>query len=111
MTILKCAPHTARMIIINIGDELDTNYRLLPGGPDAPAVEVPESVLQIDFVKSLIKLGDIVVVHQFADEEPEVEMAGVDIDSLRKQCDLLGIEYTRKWDEAKLQMAIDAATK
>ena len=110
MTILKCAPHTARMIIINIGDELDTNYRLLPGGPDAPAIEVPDSVLQIEFVKSLIKLGDIVVVHQFIDEEPIGEMAGVDIDSLRKQCDLLGIDYTPKWGATKLQQAIDAAS-
>lgn len=110
MTILKCAPHTARMIIINIGDEMETNYRLLPGGPDAPAIEVPESVLQIDFVKSLIKLGDIVVVHQFADEEPADEMMGVDIDTLRKQCDLLGIDYTPRWGAAKLQQAIDAAS-
>lgn len=110
MAILKCAPHTARMIIINIGDELDTNYRLLPGGPDAPTIEVPESVLQIDFVKSLIKLGDIVVVHQFADEEPADEMTTAHIDLLRAKCDGLGIDYTSRWGATKLQQAIDAAS-
>ena len=105
MTVIKCGANTARKIIINIGDKDETQYTLLPGGVDAPAIEVPASVVGIEFVKDLISTGDIVVVgndHTVSESD--------NIDSLRNQCKLLGIDYGKNWNESKLQQAIDEAT-
>lgn len=99
MTVIKCGANTARKIVINIGDKDETQYALLPGGVDAPAIEVPSSVLDIEFVKNLINSGDIVVVNN--------EPVSDNIENLRNQCKLLGIKYEKNWTESKLQEAIN----
>jgi len=48
----------ARLITINhlVGDK-ETSYPILPG--ENPAVEVPDAAAKIDFVKALLKNGDL----------------------------------------------------
>jgi hypothetical protein len=103
MTVIKCGVNTARKIVINVGDKDETQYALLPGGADAPEVEVPPSVLDIEFVKGLINSGDIVVVKSEATTD--------NIENLRNQCKLLGIKFERNWSESKLQEAINKFTE
>lgn len=48
----------ARLITINhLVDGVETSYPVLPG--ENPAVEVPDAVAKIDFVKALLKNGDL----------------------------------------------------
>lgn len=66
----------ARLITINhLVDGVETSYPILPG--ENPAVEVPDAVAKIDFVKALLKNGDLRRVG--ADELPadEAEAAPV----------------------------------
>jgi hypothetical protein len=103
MTAIKCGVNTARKIVINIGDKDETQYVLLPGGTDAPTIEVPSSVLDIEFVKSLIDTGDIVIV--------KGESVSDNIENLRNQCKLLGIKYEKNWSENRLREAINKFTE
>ncbi|MFL1558582.1 hypothetical protein [Pseudomonas sp. O11] len=58
----------ARLITINhLVGEKETGYPILPG--ENPAVEVPDEVAKIDFVKALLKNGDLRRVS--ADELPD----------------------------------------
>lgn len=48
----------ARLITINhLVGETETSYKILPG--ENPAVEVPDGVAKIDFVKALLENGDL----------------------------------------------------
>ena len=48
----------ARLITINhLVGEKETSYQILPG--ENPAVEVPDEVAKIDFVKALLQNGDL----------------------------------------------------
>lgn len=60
----------ARLITINhLVDGVETSYPILPG--ENPAVEVPDEAAKIDFVKALLKNGDLRRVG--ADELPADE--------------------------------------
>lgn len=62
----------ARLITINhLVEGVETSYPILPG--ENPAVEVPDAVAKIDFVKALLKSGDLRVADA---DEAEVEEAG-----------------------------------
>jgi hypothetical protein len=64
----------ARLITINhlVGDK-ETSYPILPG--ENPAVEVPDAVAKIDFVKALIQNGDLRVADAGEAEAEEAEEA------------------------------------
>jgi hypothetical protein len=60
----------ARLITINhLVGETEASYKILPG--ENPAVEVPDEVAKIDFVKALLQNGDLRRVG--ADELPSEE--------------------------------------
>lgn len=60
----------ARLITVNhLVDGVETSYPILPG--ENPAVEVPDDVAKIDFVKALLQNGDLRRVG--ADELPDKE--------------------------------------
>lgn len=64
----------ARLITINhLVDDKETSYRILPG--ENPAVEVPDAVAKIDFVKALLKNGDLRRVGADDLEDGEAEQA------------------------------------
>lgn len=96
----------ARLITINhLVGETETSYPILPG--ENPAVEVPDAVKKIDFVKALIKSGDLRVVDG-AEEEGD-EGGGVDMDALRAEAAELGIEVGSRWGEKRLREEIAKA--
>ena len=64
----------ARLITINhLVDGTETSYPILPG--ENPAVEVPDAVAKIDFVKALLQNGDLRRVGADELEDGEAEQA------------------------------------
>ena len=109
--LLKCSVNTARMITIN-DSELDEKgrrvcYNLRPGGADAEVVAVPDRLVSTAFVQALIKSGDII---NTGAGEPDAPTEVETLDSLRLQCDTLGISYDKRWKAARLQAEIDKVT-
>lgn len=99
----------ARLITINhLVEGVETSYPILPG--ENPAVEVPDAVKKIDFVKALIKNGDLRVSDA---DEAGVDDEGDDgdVDALRIQATELGIEFTERWGAKRLQAEIAKASK
>ncbi|MFL1549755.1 hypothetical protein ACI77I_11715 [Pseudomonas sp. D47] len=98
----------ARLITINhLVGEKETSYPILPG--ENPAVEVPDAVAKIDFVKALLKNGDLrrVGADELAGDEEEEEE--VDLDALRAEAAELGIEVSNRWAEKRLREEIAKA--
>lgn len=101
----------ARLITINVAGEKGerpTIYRILPG--DNPAVEVPDAVCKMPFVRALIEAGDLSV--ELADDEPAASVdqgESADIESLREQAEGLGINVDKRWSAKRLQAEIDKA--
>jgi len=98
----------ARLITINhLVDGVETSYPILPG--ENPAVEVPDAVAKIDFVKALLKNGDLRRVG--ADElDAEEDDDGDDvITQLRDEAIELGIEVNGRWGEKRLREEIAKA--
>ncbi|EPT3121735.1 hypothetical protein ACVQEB_003958 [Pseudomonas aeruginosa] len=95
----------ARLITIKhkAGDEL-VSYQILPG--ENPAVEVPDAVAKIDFVKALLENGDLrrVGADELGDEDED------DIDALREQAGRAGIKVNKTWGAARLREEIAKAT-
>ena len=93
----------ARLITINHRDGDEVNqYRILPG--ENPAVEVPDAVAKIDFVKALLKNGDLRRVG--ADE---LEAEDSDDEDLAAQAEALGIKVNKTWGENRLREEIAKA--
>lgn len=96
----------ARLITINhLVDDKETSYPILPG--ENPAVEVPDAVAKIDFVKALLKNGDLrrVGADELENEEEEDED---DLEALRAEAAELGIEVGR-WGAPRLRTEIAKA--
>jgi len=96
----------ARLITINhLVGEKETSYPILPG--ENPAVEVPDAVAKIDFVKALLKNGDLrrVGADELENEEEEDED---DLEALRAEAVELGIEVGR-WGAPRLRTEIAKA--
>jgi len=106
--ILKCGFTTARKITINDTEKDEKGhkktYNLIPGGGE---VHVPDRLVKSKFVQALIASGDIVNLGQ---AEADAPTAGEELEALRQQCDLLGIEYDGRWKAGRLQAEIDKAT-
>jgi hypothetical protein len=93
----------ARLITINhLVDGTETSYPILPG--ENPAVEVPDAVAKIDFVKALLKNGDLRRVG--ADE---LEAEDTDDEDLVAQAEALGIKVNKTWGENRLREEIAKA--
>ncbi len=93
----------ARLITINhLVDDKETSYPILPG--ENPAVEVPDAVAKIDFVKALLKNGDLRRVG--ADE---LEAEDTDDEDLVAQAEALGIKVNKTWGENRLREEIAKA--
>lgn len=90
----------ARLITINhLVDDKETSYPILPG--ENPAVEVPDAVKKIDFVKALLKNGDLRIVG--ADEvEDDSDDSDDDIEALREQAGRAGVKVNKTWGKARL---------
>ena len=99
----------ARLITINhLVDGAETSYPILPG--ENPAVEVPDAVAKIDFVKALLKNGDLRRVG--ADElGSEDDDEGDDIEELREQAAHAGVKVNKTWGKARLLDEIAKATQ
>lgn len=97
----------ARLITINhlVGDK-ETSYPILPG--ENPAVEVPDAVAKIDFVKALLKNGDLRRVGADELESDEDDEGDDDIEALRAEAVELGIEVGR-WGAPRLRTEIAKA--
>lgn len=96
----------ARLITIkHVVDGELTSYQILPG--ENPAVEVPDAVGKIDFVKALLESGDLRRVG--ADELDDEDGAG-DIDALREQAGRAGVKVNKTWGAARLREEIAKAT-
>ena len=98
----------ARLITINhLVDDKETSYPILPG--ENPAVEVPDAVKKIDFVKALLKNGELRIV---GDDEIEDDSDDADdIEALREQAGRAGIKVNRTWGKARLLEEIAKASK
>lgn len=104
----------ARLITINTmeGERL-VQYRILPG--ENPAVEVPESVAKIDFVKALLKNGSLRRVGSDElsgaddDSSDEEQEDGEEIDLLRTEAEELGINVDKRWGINRLKEEIAKA--
>ncbi|GAI71649.1 hypothetical protein [Pseudomonas rhizophila] len=99
----------ARLITINhLVDGTRTSYKILPG--ENPAVEVPDAVEKIDFVKALLKNGDLRRVG--ADElEAEEDDGGDDIEALRAEATAAGVTVSERWGEKRLKAEIAKAAQ
>lgn len=99
----------ARLITINLlADGVETSYPILPG--ENPAVEVPDAAMKVDFVKALLKNGDL---RRVGADELEVEEEGGeddDIDALREQAGRAGVKVNKTWGAARLREEIAKAT-
>ena len=86
----------ARLITINylVGDK-ETSYPILPG--ENPAVEVPDEAAKIDFVKALLKNGDL---RRVGADEQEVDDS--EDEDLAAQAEALGIKVNKTWGKARL---------
>lgn len=102
----------ARLITINTLDgERLVQYRILPG--ENPAVEVPDSVAKIDFVKALLKNGSLrrVGTEEFVgiDDESDDEEESDEKALLIAEAEELGIAIDKRWGIAKIKEAINNA--
>lgn len=82
-------------------------YDIKPG--DNPAVEVPDELCDSDFVKAMIDNGHLIAMSQRA--APAAAKSSNEVEALQAQCDLLKIQYDKRWGADKLKEAIDKASK
>lgn len=93
--------HSARLITVNgIEDGVVKSYKVLPG--ENPPADVPDAHCKSDFVKNLINIGHLSVVHAEAEPEDEAE-------ALRSQAKALGIDVDNRWGEKRLLSEIEKA--
>jgi len=99
----------ARLITIHhMAAGVKTSYPILPG--ENPAVEVPDAVAKIDFVKVLLKNGDLRIAD--ADEaEGDDDDSGDDIEALRAEALELGIQVGDRWGAKRIKAEIAKASK
>lgn len=98
----------ARLITINhLVDGVEKSYPILPG--ENPAVEVPDAVAKIDFVKALLKNGDLRRVGADELEADDSEEDGDDIEVLRAEAEALDIKVDKRWKADRLREEISKA--
>ena len=108
---------SARLIIINYKQDVPRDkdgkamghsfvkggtWKLLPAG--AP-VEVADEACDQEYVKDLIKNGDVIASGQVIDST--AEEVDTELEELREECDLRDIEYRSNAGKETLQKKID----
>lgn len=96
--------NSARLITINapMGETgYDKFYDVKPG--DNPAVEVPDEYCDSAFVQNLLKTRDLTV------EYVQPVTGDDDLESLRNEALLLGIDVDKKWKAPRIRAEIDKA--
>jgi hypothetical protein len=83
------------------------SYKILPG--ENPAVEVPDEVAKLDFVKALLQNGDLRRVGE--DELDAEDDDGDDIEALREQAGRAGVKVNKTWGKARLLEEIAKVAK
>jgi len=98
----------ARLITINhkVDGKLAA-YKILPG--ENPAVEVPDAVAKLDFVKAALKNGSLRRVGADELDDVEDEGEGDGLDDLRAEAAELGIKVDKRWKEDRLREEIAKA--
>lgn len=74
-------------------------YDIKPG--ENPAVGVPDALCESDFVQALLKSRDLTVEAAPAADD--------DLEALRNEALLLGIEVDKKWKAPRIRAEIDKA--
>lgn len=78
-------------------------YDIKPG--DNPAVDVPDQWCNSDFVKNLLKTGDLIAVGAYQPTSVDTE----ELDTLRNEALLHGIDVDSTWDASRIRAEIDKA--
>lgn len=78
-----------------------TFFDIKPG--ENPAVEVPDEFCKSDFVKALLNSGDLTRL------TPAESDSDDDLESLRNEALLLGIDVKKTWNADKVRAEIDKA--
>ena len=100
----------ARLITINhLVGEKETSYPILPG--ENPAVEVPDAVAKIEFVKALLKNGDLRRVGADELESEDEDDGDESIEALRERAGRGGVGVNKTWGKARLSEEIAKAAK
>ncbi|WP_289281561.1 MULTISPECIES: hypothetical protein [unclassified Methylophaga] len=93
--------NTAR--IIGINSQGEKSVKVLPG--DNPAVEITAKMAKLDFVKELIKQGQLVVVtEEESEDKPKTEK-----EQLIEDIEALGIEAKSSWTIKQLKEELEKA--
>lgn len=100
MAKIKCSPTCARLIVINHKKQ---TFSVVPGGKLSKWITVPEEVLSMPFVESLVDNGVLIAGTGVAAEKTEQE----ELDILRAQCKELGIRYNGKHKVEKLKELLE----
>lgn len=100
----------ARLITINhLVGEKETSYPILPG--ENPAVEVPDEAAKIDFVKALLKNGDLRRVGADELESDDDDEGGEELEALRSEATAAGVTVSDRWGAKRLKAEIAKAAK
>lgn len=91
-----------RAYIIPFMNDLDG---LLP--PGEVLLNVPKEAVDCGLVKGAVAIGELVVEGEADDQDDDT---GEDKAALLAQCELLGIEVSKRWSAKRLRAEIDAVT-
>lgn len=91
-----------RAYIIPFMNDLDG---LLP--PGEVLLNVPKEAVECGLVKGAVAIGELVVEGEADDQDDDT---GEDKAALLAQCELLGIEVSKRWSAKRLRAEIDAVT-
>ena len=91
-----------RAYIIPFMNDLDG---LLP--PGEVLLNVPKEAVECGLVQGAVAMGELVVEGEADDQDDD---ASEDKAALLAQCELLGIEVSKRWSAKRLRAEIDAVT-
>ena len=91
-----------RAYIIPFMNDLDG---LLPPGEEL--LNVPKEAVECGMVQGAVAIGELVVEGEADDQEDDT---GEDKAALLAQCELLGIDVSKRWSAKRLRAEIDAVT-
>ena len=101
MALIKTGDQTARLVTINYGDK---SYNIIPGGKDREFTEVPDDVLDLPFVNSLLESGALI-----ARKGTLSNQDGESLEDLQARAEALGIKVDKRWKIGRLKMEIESA--
>lgn len=93
----KCA-----LVIPGVGSLALLDGLVAPGD----SIEVDEELTKTDFMRQLVSVGHIVITGAVIEAEPQTD----ELDALREQADMLGIQHNKRWGAAKFREEIAKLT-